>query len=130
VKELFKTGKGKYVAPAPIEGMLNSTGLIEQSCVMGVGEPQPYVVVMLNEQAREAFVNGAGDQTLLELESVLESVNARISRHERLSKLVVTVDSWEIADGLLTPTMKIKRSALEERYDARARALGSGVVVL
>jgi long-subunit acyl-CoA synthetase (AMP-forming) len=130
VKELFKTGKGKYVAPAPIEGMLNSTDLIEQSCVMGVGEPQPYAVVMLNEQARDAFVNGAREETLHELESVLEAVNGRIPRHECLSKLVVTADSWEIADGLLTPTMKIKRTAIEVRYDARAKKLGSGVVAL
>ena len=130
VKELFKTGKGKYVAPAPIEGMLNASALIEQACVMGVGEPQPFVVVMLSEQAREAFVNGARDETMRELESVLRSVNAKIPRHECLSKLVVTTDTWEIADGLLTPTMKIKRSAIEKRYHARARTLGSGVVIL
>ena len=129
-KELFKTGKGKYVAPAPIEGMFNATELIEQSCVMGVGEPAPYVVVMLNEQAREAFEQGAREETLRALESILESVNSRIQKHERLAKLVVTTDSWEIADGLLTPTMKIKRGAIEDRYDARAKALGSGVVVL
>jgi len=130
VKELFKSGKGKYVAPAPIEGLLNATDLIEQSCVMGVGEPQPYVVVMLNEQARDAFVNGAQQETLHALEAVLESVNARTPKHERLSKLVVTADSWEIADGLLTPTLKLKRTAIEARYDARVKELGSGVVAL
>ena len=130
VKEIFKTGKGKYVAPAPIEGLLNATELIEQCCVMGVGEPAPYVVVMLNEQAREAFVNGAREETLRALRPVLESVNARLPKHERLSKLVVTADTWEIADGLLTPTMKIKRAALEQRYDARVKGLGSGVVAL
>jgi len=130
VKEIFKTGKGKYVAPAPIEALLNATELIEQCCVMGVGEPAPYVVVILNEQARAAFVNGAREQTLRALEPVLESVNARLPKHERLSKLVVTADTWEIADGLLTPTMKIKRAALEQRYDARAKGLGSGVVAL
>jgi long-subunit acyl-CoA synthetase (AMP-forming) len=130
VKELFKTGKGKYVAPAPIEALLNATEIIEQSCVMGVGEPAPYVVVILNEQVREAFINGGREQTLRALEPVLESVNARLPKHERLSKLVVTADTWEIADGLLTPTMKIKRAALEQRYDARAKGLGSGVVAL
>jgi len=130
VKELFKTGKGKYVAPAPIEALLNATELIEQCCVMGVGEPAPYVVVILNEQAREAFVNGAREETLRALEQVLESVNARLPKHERLSKLVVTADTWEIADGLLTPTMKIKRAALEQRYDARVKGLGCGVVAL
>ena len=85
---------------------------------------------MLNEQAREAFVNGAHNETLRALEPVLESVNARILKHERLSKLIVTADSWEIADGLLTPTMKIKRTAIEERYDVRAKELGPGVVAL
>lgn len=130
VKELFKTGKGKYVAPAPIEGMLNATDLVEQSCVMGVGEPQPYVVVMLNEQAREAFVDGARESIVRELASELNLINEKIAKHERLSRLVVTADSWEIADGLLTPTMKIKRTAIEARYDAQAKVLGSGVVVL
>lgn len=130
VKEIFKTGKGKYVAPAPIEGLLNATDLIEQSCVMGVGEPQPYAVVMLNEQAREAFVQGPREETFRVLGAVLESVNSQISKQEQLSKLVVTADSWEITDGLLTPTMKIKRSAIEKRYDARVKKLGSGVVAL
>jgi long-subunit acyl-CoA synthetase (AMP-forming) len=130
VKELFKTGKGKYVAPAPIESMLNSTGLIEQSCVMGVGEPQPYAVVMLSEQAREALTTDGRDELLKSLESVLASVNDRTPSHERLAKLVVTADSWEIANGFLTPTMKLKRSVIEMCYDARAKALGPGVVAL
>ncbi len=130
VKELFKTAKGKYVAPAPIEGMLNATDLIEQSCVMGVGEPQPYAMVMLSEQARDAFSGDGQDEILRELKLVLARINKAIAKHERLSKLVVTTDSWEIADGLLTPTMKIKRSAIEARYDAQAKTLGKGVAVL
>lgn len=130
VKEIFKTAKGKYVAPAPIEGLFNATELIEQCCVMGVGEPKPYVVVMLNDLARENYANGARDDMLRQLGTVFEQVNGQLQKHERLSKMVVTGDSWEIADGLLTPTMKIKRSAIEKRYDARAKALGDGVVAL
>lgn len=130
VKELFKTSKGKYVAPAPIEGMLNATDLVEQSCVMGMGSPQPFAVVMLSDEARAHFNDGGRDATLQELESVLADVNSQVAGHERLSKLVVTGDSWEIANGLLTPTMKIKRSAIEERYDSSARELGQGVFAL
>lgn len=130
VKEIFKTGKGKYVAPAPIETLLNASDLVEQSCVMGVGEPQPFGVVMLTEQARKAFKDGSREDVLRELGLVLQQVNSRISHHEQLSRIVVTGDSWEIADGLLTPTMKIKRAALEARYFDRAKALGAGVVGL
>lgn len=57
-------------------------------------------------------------------------MNDRTPSHERLAKIVVTADSWEIANGFLTPTMKLKRSVIEKRYDARAKALGPGVVAL
>jgi hypothetical protein len=52
VKELFKTSKGKYIAPVPIENAINASSSIEQSCVMGSGQPQPFAVVMLAEALR------------------------------------------------------------------------------
>ncbi len=116
VKELFKTSKGKYVAPAPIENMLNTTGVIEQSCVMGVGMPQPFAVVMLSEPARQRALAGEREAVSAEVEAVLKTVNGALPGHERLRNLMVTLDEWSIPNGLLTPTMKIKRSAIEERY--------------
>lgn len=116
VKELFKTSKGKYIAPAPIENMLNTSGVIEQSCVMGLGLPQPFAVAMLSEPARERVHAGDRDAVAAEVEAVLDQLNAQLPGYERLRNLVVTLDEWSIANGLLTPTMKIKRSAIEERY--------------
>jgi long-chain acyl-CoA synthetase len=112
VKELFKTSKGKYVAPAPIETRLLAHAQIEQACVSGGSMPQPYVLVVLSKVAREA-PNGTIDR---ELGAILEELNASLDPHERLETMVVTSESWTVENGLLTPTMKLKRNAIEERY--------------
>ncbi|MEM6533005.1 MAG: AMP-binding protein [Myxococcota bacterium] len=132
VKELFKTQKGKYIAPAPIENILNATDLVEQSCVMGVGLPQPFAIVMLNEIAREKFNAGETAPIVAELERVLVETNSELGGHEKLSNLVVTGLEWSIANAMLTPTMKIKRSAIEERYASYAAEGGlkkTGIVI-
>jgi long-subunit acyl-CoA synthetase (AMP-forming) len=119
VKELFKTSKGKYVAPTPIENALNGSGLIEQSCVMGEGQGQPFAVVMLNAVARAEVRSEEGRAALAaRLRKLRDSINAALDPHERLQLLAVTREEWTIAAGLLTPTMKIKRSAIEARYRA------------
>jgi long-chain acyl-CoA synthetase len=119
VKELFKTSKGKYVAPAPIENALNGSGLVEQSCVMGEGQGQPFAVVMLNAVARAETRTAEGRAALVaRLRKVRDSVNTALDPHERLQLLAVAREEWTIGAGLLTPTMKIKRAAIEARYRA------------
>ncbi|MCU0647186.1 MAG: AMP-binding protein [Gemmatimonadaceae bacterium] len=119
VKELFKTSKGKYVAPAPIENALNGSGLVEQSCVMGEGQGQPFAVVMLNAVARAETRSAEGRAALVaRLRKVRDTVNAALDPHERLQLLAVAREEWTIGAGLLTPTMKIKRAAIEARYRA------------
>ncbi|MCU0636651.1 MAG: AMP-binding protein [Gemmatimonadaceae bacterium] len=119
VKELFKTSKGKYVAPTPIENALNGSGIIEQSCVMGEGQGQPFAVVMLNAVARAETRSAEGRKALAaRLRKLRDSVNAALDPHERLQLLAVTREEWTIAAGLLTPTMKIRRAAIEARYRA------------
>jgi len=114
VKELFKTSKGKYVAPAPIENRLLADQRIEQACVSGAGMPQPYAVVVLTERARrEATADGQVDAALRSLRA---TINATVDPHERLQAIVVTDDAWTVENGLLTPTLKLKRSAIEARY--------------
>ncbi|HTU63460.1 MAG TPA: AMP-binding protein, partial [Polyangiales bacterium] len=117
VKELFKTSKGKYVAPAPIENLLNADSNIEQSCVTGAGRPQPHALLLLSEQQRAALKNGS-DRAALEgaLANLLRKVNEQIEEHEQLAFLVVVKDTWQIENGFLTPTMKIKRNVIEEAY--------------
>ena len=114
VKELFKTAKGKYVAPAPIENQLNAHPMVELSLVSGVGQPAPYAVLVLDEHLRPRL----GDPTVrarvqADLARLLEEVNRGLAAHERLQMLVVAADPWSIENGCLTPTMKIKRSRIE-----------------
>jgi long-chain acyl-CoA synthetase len=115
VKDLFKTSKGKYVAPAPIENRLLAHPHVEQACVTGEAMPQPCAIVVLNERARAA-ATAEPDAVRVSLESLLAEVNARVDAHERLHTIVVDSATWTVENGLLTPTLKLKRSAIEERY--------------
>ncbi|MBI3204085.1 MAG: AMP-binding protein [Myxococcales bacterium] len=123
VKELFKTSKGKYVAPAPIENKLLLHSDVELALVTGNGFPQPYGMVVLSEQARKRAKDDAAKQQIAStLESHLSEVNATLDQHEQLDLLVVVGDDWTIENGLLTPTMKLKRSAIETKYGASAES--------
>jgi long-subunit acyl-CoA synthetase (AMP-forming) len=114
IKEPFKTAKGEYVAPAPIENRLNAHPIIEQSMVSGVGHPQPYALVVLAEDLRARIGDPAvREQTQQELARLREEVNRELLPHERLAMIVVAHAPWSIEDGLLTPTMKIRRNGIE-----------------
>ncbi len=118
VKELFKTSKGKYVAPVPIENLLNSDGVIEQCCVSGPGRPACYASVQLAEDLRPKMMDPAfrSDMTA-HLEELLKEVNGKVEGFEKLQFLAVIKDDWQIANDFLTPTLKIKRSVIEAAYD-------------
>lgn len=133
VKELFKTSKGKYVAPVPIENRLGSHPFVEAICVAGPGEPQPFALLMLAaDKLRQAHDD---DNTRAQLEreliALLEQVNASIEDHERVEYVVVVKEPWTIESGLLTPTLKVRRSQIEDRYLSHAsqwRASGRRVI--
>jgi long-chain acyl-CoA synthetase len=117
VKDLFKTSKGKYVAPAPIENVLNRSSVIELSCVAGAGQPISHAVVQLAEHLHERRHDPAvRAQVTRDLEQLLEEVNRDLPAYERLAFLVVAGDRWTTEDGSLTPTLKLKRSVIEARY--------------
>jgi long-chain acyl-CoA synthetase len=118
IKEQFKTSKGKYVAPAPIEMKLAAHPEVESCCLMGSGMASPFAVVVLSAEAR-GRPRPAVEQTLAQL---LDSVNAQLEHHERLAFIVVAEEPWTIGNGLLTPTLKLKRGSLEQRYLARVEA--------
>ncbi|MBV8062109.1 MAG: AMP-binding protein, partial [Nevskia sp.] len=117
VKELFKTSKGKYVAPVPIENKLNHPK-VEVSCVTGPTQPQPFVLLMPSLDAQKELQNGgaARDTLTREFGSLLDQVNATLEDHEKLDYAVVVKEQWTMENGFLTPTMKIKRNVIEERY--------------
>ncbi|KIF63598.1 AMP-binding protein [Pseudomonas fluorescens] len=115
LKEIFKTSKGKYVAPAPIENRLAVHSRIEQVCVVGDGLSAPLglcVLSTVNQQEPRASLHAS-------LEKLLGEVNAALDKHERLHRLVVVKDSWAVDNGFLTPTLKIKRNVIEDRYGPR-----------
>jgi long-chain acyl-CoA synthetase len=117
VKELFKTTKGKYVAPAPIEGQLNGQGAVELCCVAGAGREAPHAVVQLSEAVAPRTADPAVRAAVAaELDALLERVNAHLSTYERLAFVAVAKDRWSIDDGSLTPTLKIRRATIEKRY--------------
>jgi long-subunit acyl-CoA synthetase (AMP-forming) len=114
VKELFKTAKGKYVSPAPIENKLNEHALIELSCVSGVGQPAAFAMVVLAEDIRKTQTSPETRARVeKELGEWLKQVNAGLSAYEQLQMLVVMPGPWTIEDGTLTPTMKLKRAKIE-----------------
>ncbi|NKF50832.1 AMP-binding protein [Shewanella sp. WXL01] len=113
VKEQFKTSKGKYVAPVPIESSLGRNPDIEQVCVMGVGRSQPIALVVLGEGAEATIEREALSQ---QLNDTLASVNNELEPHQKLDHLIVVDEPWSIENGLLTPTLKLKREQLEARF--------------
>lgn len=116
VKELFKTSKGKYVAPAPIENKFHHSK-VEAVCVTGPNLPQPIALVMLNAEARQTLLVPEDHARLeSEFQALLDRVNADLSPHEQLHFIVVVREQWTIANGFLTATMKIKRHAIEQHY--------------
>jgi len=119
IKEQFKTSKGKYVAPAPIESQLSSHPDVEACCLMGAGLPSPFAVVVLNEEARKRCIQGPQRVALEEsLKHQMDLMNSELDPHERVKFLAVVEGPWTIGNGVMTPTLKIKRTVVEGRYQS------------
>ncbi|TNI13777.1 AMP-binding protein [Aeromonas veronii] len=112
MKDVFKTAKGKYVAPVPIEGLLGQEPIIEQLCVIGYGMPQPIALVQLAESA----MKGNREEVNTRLEAARVRVNDQLESHAKIRGILVVKTPWNIENGVLTPTMKIKRHLLEQKY--------------
>ncbi len=111
-REQFKTAKGKFVSPTHIEGKLLENQAIEQICLMGSDLPHTIAVAVLSEQARQS----ARDALQASLAATVDRVNRVLEKHEQVGKLVVVSEPWTIDNGLLTPTLKLKRHVVEQRY--------------
>jgi long-chain acyl-CoA synthetase len=124
VKELFKTSKGKYIAPVPIENRLNGHELIEAVCVTGPSFSKPFALVMLPLEEHKQVEQNPSEAARVESEmaELLQNVNDQLEAHEKLSCIVVVKDLWSMENGFLTPTMKIKRNVIEEHYLPKAEA--------
>ncbi|WP_339803729.1 AMP-binding protein [uncultured Marinobacter sp.] len=120
LKEIFKTSKGKYVAPAPIENKLMRDDHIEMVCVSGENQVQPFCLVMLSESA-QAHRDDPAVREKLEKDFVdlMKQVNQTLDPHEHLRFMVVIKEPWAIENDFLTPTMKLKRNVVEDATRAK-----------
>ncbi len=120
-KELFKTSKGKYVAPAPIESRLAAHTGVEACCVMGADSAQPFAVVILAAEEISASRKDPAHRDALgrSLEAHLAAVNAQLDPHEQLDFIALSPQAWTVENGFITPTLKVKRNVVEKHYEPR-----------
>ncbi len=114
LKDQFKTDKGKYIAPAPIELALSKNTDIDQICIVGTGIPQPIALITPSLAGKE--------KPRLELSSSLETtrseLNQTLEKHEKIEKVVVMKEEWTVDNGCITPTLKLKRNTIEQMHRA------------
>lgn len=119
-KELFKTSKGKYVAPSPIENRLSAHSAVEACCVMGASSAQPFAVVILSAEAIAGSADtGQRESLRASFESHLSAINAQLDPHEQLDFLALSRETWTVENGFITPTLKVKRNVVEKHYEPR-----------
>ena len=118
LSEVFKTTKGKFIRPANLENAFGRSELLAQFCVFGHGLDQPVVAVTLSESAQKLERETLRKQ----LGELLDSINAELPPWEKIAVLYVTESEWTINNGLLTPTMKLKRKAIEQEFRAKVEA--------
>jgi long-subunit acyl-CoA synthetase (AMP-forming) len=120
IKEIFKTSKGKYIAPAPIENRLMSHDAIEMVCVSGANQTQPHALVMLGEETRPKLADEAFRKELEDsFKALIQEVNRTVDPHEQLAFITVVSDEWSIENSFLTPTLKLKRNVVEDAYQSK-----------
>ncbi len=112
VKDAFKTSKGSYVTPNPLEEVIMKNEFVEQVCVAGLGIPQPIAIINLSEIGATAD-KAQVEQSML---STIEGLNNTRAKFERISTVVIQQTHWSIDNELLTPTLKVKRGKMDDRF--------------
>jgi len=124
IKDKFKTSKGKYVAPVPIESLLCTNTDIEQVCVVGSGLKQPVALVVL-----QGGIESRSNDIEQGLRETLQWVNKQLEAHQKIDYLFVCQEAWTIENDLMTPTMKIKRNLIEKKYNSIVDRESSGEII-
>ena len=109
-KDEFKTDKGKYVSPLHIEMLISENPDIDQICVVGAGIPQPIALVILSDLGR---AKSKGDLSKGLIKTV-NMINPSLEKHEKIEKVIIMKEDWTVDNGLTTPTLKVKRNAIEK----------------
>ena len=128
-KEMFKTSGGKYVAPQTIENMAKASKFIEQIMVVGEGEKMPTAFIQpdfnfAKNWAERKHLNigstpkemASSPELKARIEKEIDYLNTKLGNWEQVKKIELTPEVWSIEDGQLTPTLKLKRKAIKERY--------------
>lgn len=112
VTDAFKTAKGSYVTPNKMEEVISKNQYVDQVCVVGLGIPQPIALINLCEEAKGL----PQDQVAGSILSSIHEVNESCAKFERISTAIIISEEWSEENGLLTPTLKIKRSQIDKSY--------------
>jgi len=112
VKDAFKTAKGSYVTPNPLEEFIAGNEYVEQVCVAGLGIPQPIAMINLGEAAKGV----SREYLAVSLQESITKLNSQRANFEKISTIVIHVEPWSDQNGFLTPTLKVKRSSLDEAF--------------
>jgi long-subunit acyl-CoA synthetase (AMP-forming) len=112
LKDTFKTAKGKFIVPVPIEQQLGGNFLIEQVMVTGFGMVQPFALVCLSENTADM----SDEELTASLHETLDATNAQLEAYTKLSHFVVFRKPWAEDSGYFTPTLKIKRHVVNDAF--------------
>jgi long-chain acyl-CoA synthetase len=128
-KEMFKTSGGKYVAPQVLENAIKQSRFIEQIMVLGDGEKMPAAFIQLNydfvkEWAKRKNINIGQDLEQIcdnmdvaqRIQVELDAINKNFGKWEQIKRFELTPTIWSIEGGELTPTLKLKRKVIKEKY--------------
>lgn len=125
VKDFFKTIHGKFVAPVPVENIFAKCVLVSQQCLLGRGYSKTVMVCVLCESAKSepaATVETA-------IRELVNEVNETVDKCARIGAVILSTQPWTIENGILTPTLKIKRDEIETRFGEQAQKLAHEAAV-
>ncbi len=124
-KEIFKTSGGKYIAPSALESEFKKSRFIEQIMVIGEAEKMPAALIQLHlefvykwaKKKKYTIKNITSDKKLIKrIQKEVDFYNQKFGKWEQIKKFEITPDEWTTAAGHLTPTMKMKRKIIKEKY--------------
>jgi long-chain acyl-CoA synthetase len=119
VKDYFKTIQGKFVAPPPIEGAFAKNPHAEQQCLLGRGFSKTVMIAVLTDEAQASSEEEVAESIL----ATIREINDEIEHHARIGAVIISREPWSIENEVLTPTLKIRREKVEERFAELAEKL-------
>ena len=112
VADSFKTSKGEYIEPLTLEQYFVNINEIEEVCVVGLGIAQPLCLIQLSEIGK----NTSREDISKMLTDRLSEVNSDLVNYKKISTLIIVKDEWTQQNGIVGPTQKLKRGAIEDKY--------------